>query len=114
MGQRNVVKRRREAAGEVGVPHSTADAGEPASRGPGRGKGAPGQPTAEGKHPGDSEPQRVSTQRRRVAAPAVAGQETRWATGAGEWLAGRAGCGKAARPDLWEARRLCRRADPAT
>src|SRR5262249_41981493 len=45
---RRVVKCPRNGRGEVAVLHSTADAGELASRGPCRGKGAPGQPPLEG------------------------------------------------------------------
>ncbi len=47
---------RREGRWEVGVFRSTGEAGEPASRGPGGGKGRPSWGTVGGKHGGDIEP----------------------------------------------------------
>src|SRR5207302_939654 len=51
-----VVKSGRDGREEVAVPHSTSEAGELASRGPCRGKGAPGQRSAGGTHGTDTEP----------------------------------------------------------
>jgi hypothetical protein len=52
-----------------------------------------------GNRAGTSRPDPLSTQGRRIAVLAVVSGGSPRATGACEWLAGRAGCGNSARPD---------------
>src|SRR5262249_60637727 len=55
-----------------------------------------------GNRAGPSRPDPLSTQGRRIAVLAVVSRGSHRATGACEWLAGRAGCLNWARPDPWE------------
>lgn len=79
-----------EGSAGVGASHSTGEAGEPAPRGPGGGKGAPCRGAAGGKQPGDIEPRSAV----HVTPPD--------SVSAGETTARRAGCVNCARPDLRE------------
>jgi hypothetical protein len=81
---------RRKGLREVGVPHSTAEAGEPVPRGACGGKGVPPHGLVGGLHGEGLEPRLGVT-----ATPATS-------TAAGEAVRRRAGCGKSARPDLRE------------
>ena len=81
------------------MPHSTADTGELASRGPCRGKGAPGQRTAEGQQGMDSEPWPPVHATTADSGASCSLERDSGGPDRGEALTGRAGCGRSARPD---------------